>query len=96
MRNFLREEMASFLGLCEYTDRADAARARSYFFDRRKQVWGVGWQVQGQRQSRRSMRCWETTLKHVTFHAPQPSQLPPFSTGQLLHGVGACCQAGGD
>ncbi|PRW59313.1 U3 small nucleolar RNA-associated 25 [Chlorella sorokiniana] len=38
VRNFLREEMASFLGLCEYTDRSDAARARSYFFDRRKQV----------------------------------------------------------
>jgi len=44
VRNFLREEMASFLGLCEYTDRSDAARARSYFFDRRKQVgrrWGL-------------------------------------------------------
>ena len=43
VRNFLREEMASFLGLCEYTDRSDAARARSYFFDRRKQVGAGGW-----------------------------------------------------
>lgn len=38
MRNFLRAEAASFLGLCEYTDRGDAARARSYFFDRRKDL----------------------------------------------------------
>lgn len=46
MRNFLREEMASFLGLCEYTDRSDAARTRSYFFDRRKQV-GALWALRG-------------------------------------------------
>ena len=38
VRNYLREEMASFLGLCEYTERADAARARAYFFDRRKSL----------------------------------------------------------
>ncbi|EFN57411.1 hypothetical protein CHLNCDRAFT_142850 [Chlorella variabilis] len=38
VRNFLRADMASFLGLCEYTEQPDAARARSYFFDRRKQV----------------------------------------------------------
>lgn len=44
VRNYLRQEMASFLGLCEYTERADAARARSYFFDRRKRVrTGGGW-----------------------------------------------------
>jgi hypothetical protein len=38
VRNYLREEMASFLGLCEYMERADAARARAYFFDRRKSL----------------------------------------------------------
>ena len=38
VRNFLRAEAASFLGLCEYTERADMARARSYFADGRRRV----------------------------------------------------------
>ena len=38
MRNFLRREGAPFLGLCEYTGRPDAARARSYFYDGRRSV----------------------------------------------------------
>ena len=38
VRNFLRSESASFLGLCEYTERADMARARSYFADGRRRV----------------------------------------------------------
>jgi U3 small nucleolar RNA-associated protein 25 len=38
VRNFLRAENASFLGLCEYTDRGDMARARSYFADGRRRV----------------------------------------------------------
>jgi len=38
VRNFLRAEFASFLGLCEYTERADMARARSYFADGRRRV----------------------------------------------------------
>jgi U3 small nucleolar RNA-associated protein 25 len=38
VRNFLRAESASFLGLCEYTERADMARARSYFADGRRRV----------------------------------------------------------
>lgn len=38
VRNYLRAESASFLGLCEYTERADMARARSYFADGRRRV----------------------------------------------------------
>ena len=38
VRNFLRAESASFLGLSEYTERADMARARSYFADGRRRV----------------------------------------------------------
>lgn len=38
VRNFLRSEGASFVGLCEYTDRGDMARARAYFADGRRRV----------------------------------------------------------
>jgi U3 small nucleolar RNA-associated protein 25 len=38
VRNFLRAESASFLGLCEYTARGDMARARSFFADGRRRV----------------------------------------------------------
>jgi U3 small nucleolar RNA-associated protein 25 len=38
VRNFLKAESASFLALSEYTDRGDAARARTYFADGRKRV----------------------------------------------------------
>lgn len=36
VRNFLKAEGASFLVLSEYVEPADAARARSYFFTRRR------------------------------------------------------------
>eukprot|EP00887_Chlorella_sp_A99_P004809 scaffold4.g4809.t1 len=36
VRNFLKGEGASFLVLSEYVEQADAARARSYFFSRRR------------------------------------------------------------
>lgn len=38
VRNYLREQAASFVGLCEYTDVKDMARARSYFADGRRRV----------------------------------------------------------
>lgn len=38
VRNFLRSEQASFVGLCEYTDRKDMSRARTYFADGRRRV----------------------------------------------------------
>lgn len=38
VRNFLKSETASFLAVSEYTDRSDAARARSLFADGRKRV----------------------------------------------------------
>lgn len=36
VRNFLKTQKAEFLALSEYTAPADAARARSYFFARRR------------------------------------------------------------
>jgi len=38
VRNFLRAESASFVGLCEYNERSDMARARAYFADGRRRV----------------------------------------------------------
>lgn len=38
VRNYLREQAASFVGLCEYTDPKDMSRARSYFLDGRRRV----------------------------------------------------------
>lgn len=74
VRNYLRQEMASFLGLCEYTERADAARARSYFFDRRKRV---GWARAGVqrpnmslgRLRRRCVKCGRLMMVGLQWHA---------------------------
>ncbi|KDD75528.1 DUF1253 hypothetical protein, partial [Helicosporidium sp. ATCC 50920] len=38
VRNFLRAQSASLLCMCEYTDRTDAARARSYFSAGRRRI----------------------------------------------------------
>jgi len=38
VRNYLREQAASFVTLSEYSDRKDMARARSYFADGRRRV----------------------------------------------------------
>jgi len=38
VRNYLKSQNASFLGLSEYSDRSDGARARSFFYDGRKSV----------------------------------------------------------
>lgn len=68
VRNFLREEMASFLGLCEYTDRSDAARARSYFFDRRKQVGAEGWVCSSLGTAWCAVCAWSTADMHRCGH----------------------------
>lgn len=38
VRNFLKSQSASFFGLCEYTEKSEAARSRSLFYDGRKSV----------------------------------------------------------
>ena len=38
LRNFLREEGASFVGLCEYTKHSDVLRGRSNFFHGRQRI----------------------------------------------------------
>lgn len=79
VRNFLRQEMASFLGLCEYTDRADAARARSYFFDRRKEVgcyavwFGAVWLAGASGGSSPPPACPRTPP--LTHHPPPTQQV---------------------
>lgn len=38
LRNFLKEEGASFVGLCEYTKHSDVSRGRSNFFHSRRRI----------------------------------------------------------
>lgn len=38
LRNFLKEEGASFVGLCEYTKHSDVSRGRSNFFHGRRRI----------------------------------------------------------
>lgn len=38
LRNFLKEEAASFVGLCEYAKHSDVSRGRSNFFHGRRRI----------------------------------------------------------
>lgn len=38
LRNFLKDEGASFVGLCEYTKHSDVSRGRSNFFHARRRI----------------------------------------------------------
>lgn len=38
LRNLLKEEGASFVGLCEYTKHSDVSRGRSNFFHGRRRI----------------------------------------------------------
>ncbi|KAL4425892.1 hypothetical protein ABPG75_009908 [Micractinium tetrahymenae] len=85
VRNYLRQEMASFLGLCEYTERADAARARSYFFDRRKRV--LLYTERAQFYNRHRIRGAQDILfyqlpEHADFYAELLNLLEEGGTGE--------------
>ncbi|KAL4445727.1 hypothetical protein ABPG77_008926 [Micractinium sp. CCAP 211/92] len=85
VRNYLRQEMASFLGLCEYTERADAARARSYFFDRRKRV--LLYTERAQFYNRHRIRGAQDILfyqlpEHADFYAELLNLLEEGATGE--------------
>jgi U3 small nucleolar RNA-associated protein 25 len=95
VRNFLRGELASFLGLCEYTERADAARARAYFFDRRKQV--LLYTERAQFYNRHRIRGARNILfyqlpEHAAFYSELLNLLEEAETGETPTGaLGAGC-----